>query len=124
MSVIQDNPRVQNPACLHVRIRGPARARLLGVLPRATDDGHLLTTDRQFWHCVAHTAEPKIGARAPIPCYQNLLFYFGTCGASKFTAASALSLVVVLPHVLRRFACGTTTTNIRADAAVIHYLSQ
>ena len=41
------------------------------------------------------------------------------------TAASTLLLVLVLPHVFRRaFLCNKTTTNIRVDAAVIHYLSQ
>ena len=47
------------------------------VPPRATDNGNLLTTEHLFWHCGAHTAEPKIvpiGTIPPIPCYQNLLF--------------------------------------------------
>ena len=27
----------------------------------------LITTERLFWHCGAHTAEPKLGTRGPIP---------------------------------------------------------
>ena len=36
----------------------------------------LLTTvtERLFWHCGAHTAEPKVGLIRPIPHYQSLLF--------------------------------------------------
>ena len=37
----------------------------------------LLTTGRLFWHCGAHTAEPKIDDMSPIPpipYYQKLLF--------------------------------------------------
>ena len=33
-------------------------------LPRATDNGSLLTTERSFWHCGAHTAEPKTSAQS------------------------------------------------------------
>ena len=36
----------------------------------------LLTTERQFWHCGARTAEPTIGnisPMPPIPYYQKLL---------------------------------------------------
>ena len=29
----------------------------------------LLTTERLFWHCGAHTAEPKLGMVMPIPYY-------------------------------------------------------
>ena len=49
--------------------------------PRATDgvnkDTTPLTTERIFWHCGAHTAEPKAGTCGlipPIPYYQCLLF--------------------------------------------------
>ena len=61
--------------------------------PRATDGGNLLTADRQFWHCGAHTAEPKIGAIAPtppIPYYQNLRF-----SVARGTATSCHSVQIV-----------------------------
>ena len=53
----------------------------------------LLTTERLFWHCGAHTTEPKISHWGPIPQFlitKNLLCYLGTwesvcavrCGAA------------------------------------------
>ena len=41
----------------------------------------LLATERLFWHCGAHTAEPKIDDMSsipPIPYHQNLPFLCGT----------------------------------------------
>ena len=45
--------------------------------PRGTDKGNMLTTERLFGHCEAHTAEPEIvpiGTIPPIPYYQTLVF--------------------------------------------------
>ena len=41
--------------------------RRIGSIPRATDDGNMLTTERLFWHCGAHTAEQKIVTMVTIP---------------------------------------------------------
>ena len=45
------------------------RARRAAVIRMA-----LLSTERLFRHCAAHTAEPESASRWPIPCDQTLLF--------------------------------------------------
>ena len=52
-----------------------------GGLPRATNNGNLLTTERLFWHCGAHTAEPKLVPMGPIPPMPDYQFVFAVfCG--------------------------------------------
>ena len=48
-------------ATQHVRVRPHHARRVVGI--RMT----LLPTEWLFWHCGAHTAEPKIGLIRPVP---------------------------------------------------------
>ena len=62
----------------------------------------LLTTERLFWHCGAHTAEPRIvpmGTIPPIPSYQNLLSSVarGTLGNCQRTHTAATASAAPSP---------------------------
>ena len=56
------------------------------------------TTERLFWHCGAHTAEPKVGPYGPIP-YDRYLLISVARGSTLNRQNESGSIFFLAPHL-------------------------